>query len=334
MTAAGVRPQITAGVVALGASFLLERGGVLADPVLGFRTYGDRTRPAVVVLGGISSGRDLTNDDQASGWWPDVVGHGQVLDPQRFHLLGVDYLGGSGASTGPGADDRSFPAVTTGDQARAIVTLLDHLGVNRLAAIVGASYGGMVALALASRFPARLAQAVVLGAAHQSHPMATALRTLQRRIVRLGQETKRAAEGLALARGLAITTYRSAEEFAQRFDAAPFDGTGEPRFAVEEYLEHGGRTFAARFTPAAFSCLSASIDSHAVAPEEIRVPVTLLGFSSDVLVPPWQLRELRDRLGGPARLIEAVSPFGHDAFLKEPDLVRGALRAASLTEES
>src|SRR5690606_22014669 len=136
-------------------------------------------------------------------------------------------------------------------QARAIAALLDHLGIARLHAIVGASYGGMVALAFAALFPERVGRVVAIGAAHESHPMATALRALQRRVVRLGLAAGAQREGLAIARGMARTTYRSAVEFARRCAGAPewveAAGPGaqsEPqagaarraRFPVEGYL--------------------------------------------------------------------------------------------------
>ncbi len=99
--------------------------------------------------------------------------------------------------------------------------LLDHLGMQKLGAIVGASYGGMVALAFGERYPDRVERLVVISAADVAHPMATAWRSVQRSIVRLGISANQPAAGLELARALAMSTYRSPEEFAARFRAAP-----------------------------------------------------------------------------------------------------------------
>src|SRR5204862_1293609 len=114
--------------------------------------------------------------------------------------------------------------------------LLDHLGIEKLGAIVGASYGGMVALAFGERYPQRVERLVVISASDVAHPMATAWRSVQRNIVRLGISANQPASGLELARALAMSTYRSPEEFAARFRAAPSFNTGRAVFPVEEYL--------------------------------------------------------------------------------------------------
>jgi homoserine O-acetyltransferase len=118
-----------------------------------------------------------------------------------------------------------------------------------------------------------------------------------------------------------MTTYRTAEEFAARFDPAPEWTPSGPRFPVEDYLDAVAERFAAAIAPERFLALSESIDLHRVDPAAVRTPATLVGVDSDSLVPLWQLRELRNRLGGPARLHEFGSRYGHDAFLKEVDAV-------------
>lgn len=334
-----VRSEITSeiptardGVVHLTGAFELELGGSLQPCDVAYRSYGPGDAPAVIVLGGISAGRRIVDEpDGTRGWWPEVVGNRCVVDTSRFHVIGIDYLGGVGSSTGPGSDwpeDEPFPAVTTGDQGRAITAALDHLGIDRLHAIVGASYGGMVALALAARFPERARHAVVLCAPHEPNPMATALRSLQRRVVRLGLATGAAEEAMRIARGIAMTTYRSADEFASRFTTAPTATPAGFRFPIDDYLEHCGRAFGEAFSPAAFLCLSESLDLHRVDPSTVRVPTTLVGVDTDRLVPLAQMRELRHRLGSKARLVEIASLYGHDAFLKETGAVGRVLRRA------
>lgn len=299
-------------------SLALELGGGLEGVDIGFALHGDPGLPLVVVLGGISAGRNVTGVHHP-GWWQDFVGDAQAIDTRRFSVLGIDFLGGAGASTG--ATGPAFPAISTADQARAIEAVLDSLDVDGVHAIVGSSYGGMVALAFAARHAGRLGRLVVISAAHESHPMATALRTLQRRAVRLGLDTGRAEEGLAIARGIAMTTYRTPQEFAERFGVAPESTADGFRFPVEEYLEHHGASFVRRFSPWSFLCLSESIDLHRVDPALITTPTTLVAVQGDALVPPWQMRTLAERLGGPVLSIEIPSIYGHDAFLKEVDAV-------------
>jgi homoserine O-acetyltransferase len=97
---------------------------------------------------------------------------------------------------------------------------------------------------------------------------------------------------------------------------------------VETYLFARGESYAARYRPEAFVCLSESIDLHRVDPAAIRVPTTLLGVAEDQLVPLSDMRELCDRHGGTCSLVEISSIYGHDAFLKETDVLRDLLARA------
>jgi homoserine O-acetyltransferase len=131
-----------------------------------------------------------------------------------------------------------------------------------------------------------------------------------------------------LARALAMATYRSAREFAERFPDPPARTEDGFRFPVESYLLARGESYAAQYKPEAFVCLSESIDLHRVEPERIDVPMTLLAVLEDQLVPPDDMRELRDRLAGGCQLVEIHSLFGHDAFLKETEVLRDLLAQA------
>ena len=318
-------------VLHLSGGLNLSLGGRLPTVELAWRMIGPAGAPVVAVLGGISADRRVcasSGDEKA--WWPGLVGRGLGVDTDRFRVLSFDYLGGSGGSTGPEARTdggavssvSSFPSVTTSDQTALLALLLDHLGIAHLHAFVGASYGGMVALAFAAEHGSRLGRLLVVSAAEEAHPLATAWRSIQRRIVRLGLQNGRGTEGLSLARGLAMTTYRSPAEFAQRFASTPAVTEQGFRFPVEEYLDARGADFAARVLPESFLCLSESIDLQHIDPRDVHVPTTLIAVRQDQLVPVEQMRLLAARMGrgedsGPARLIEIDSIFGHDAFLKE-----------------
>jgi homoserine O-acetyltransferase len=205
---------------------------------------------------------------------------------------------------------------------------LRALGITRAHAFVGSSYGAMVALAFAARHPRAVERLVLLAGAHRPHPLSTAQRSVQRGIVRLGQASGRAEDALALARQLAITTYRGSAEFGRRFAGAPEQRGERFHFPVEDYLEHQGQRFVERFDADRFLALSESIDLHQVEPEQVGVPATLIGFPSDRLVPLADLCELQRRLRGPATLEVVESPYGHDAFLKEPKQLAPLLREA------
>ncbi len=304
------------GVWQLPQRLALHHGGSLEQPRIGWRLAGAHPAPVIVALGGISAHRCVFDAEQPSaGWWHEVVGAGRALDSTRLQVLGIDYLGGSGASSAP-ASGGVFPSLSTFDQAQALRALLDHLRIERVRAIVGASYGGMVGLAFAERYPERLEQLLVISAADRAHPMSTAWRSVQRHMVRFALSAGRGAEGMQLARALAMATYRSPQEFAARFGQAPRPLDGHWVFPVEEYLFARGRAYAARYLPESFLCLSESIDLHAVDAARIAVPTTIVAVREDQLVPLADMRALAANLPR-ARLHELSSPHGHDAFLKE-----------------
>lgn len=277
--------------------------------------------PTVIVQGGISADRDVTalDGDVAPGWWQALVGSGAAIDLERWRVLAIDWLT---------PDQLGAGSVSSEDQADALAALLRELGIVQVHAFVGSSYGAMVALAFAARHPRRVERLLLLAGAHRPHPLSTAQRSVQRGIVRLGQASGQADEALALARQLAITTYRGSAEFGRRFAGGPEWRDERFHFPVEDYLEHQGRRFVARFDAERFLALSESIDLHDVQPEQVPTRTTLIGFPSDRLVPLADLCELQRRLHGPATLEVVESPYGHDAFLKEPEQLAPLLREA------
>lgn len=282
-------------------------------PLPSWELTGPADAPVVAVLGGISATRHVTATgfDCEPGWWQAVVGSGRPIDTDHLRVLGIDWV------------TPASRAVTTADQADALLATIDHLGIARLDSIVGSSYGGMVALAFAERYPERVERVAVIAAAHRSHPMATAHRIIQRRIIELAAAAGKPQYGVALARALAITGYRTDIEFEERFASAPIQLSGRTGYAVEEYLDHNGNAFAARWERERYLALSESLDSHNVDPGNIKVPLALLGITTDTIVPPWQLRELARLAGGDCSLEFIESRYGHDGFLKE-DVAVGA----------
>jgi len=277
--------------------------------------------PTVIVQGGISADRDVTalDGDAAPGWWQALVGSGAAVDLERWRVLAIDWLT---------PDQLGAGSVSSEDQADALAALLGELGIVQVRAFIGSSYGAMVALAFAARHPRSVGNLLLLAGAHRPHPLSTAQRSVQRGIVRLGQASGQTDAALALARQLAITTYRGSAEFGRRFAGGPEWRDERFHFPVEDYLAHQGRRFVERFGADRFLALSESIDLHDVQPEQVPTPATLIGFPSDRLVPLADLCELQRRLHGPATLEVVESPYGHDAFLKEPEQLAPLLREA------
>jgi homoserine O-acetyltransferase len=311
-------------ILKLPAPWRLHFGDVLDHARIAYRLSGPEGAPVVVALGGISAHRVVGDTATApgkagargDGWWSALVGPGRGVDSTRYRILGIDYLGGAGDSSAPGAG-RAFPPVSAFDQAAALREIVLHLGLPKLHAIVGASYGGMVALGFAARYPVLVDRIVVLSAADRAQPLSTAWRSVQRQIVREALARGDGPAGLRLARALAMTSYRSSAEFAQRFGGDPVRNAERFRFPVEDYLFARGDHYARRYRAESFLALSESIDLHRIDAAEVRTPATLIAVREDQLVPLADMQALAARLGGPRRLVEVSSIFGHDAFLKE-----------------
>jgi homoserine O-acetyltransferase len=315
------------GILELPGELSLYHGGKLAGVRVAWRMAGPANAPVVCALGGISANRrPCLTEDPRQAWWSQVVGANRALDSNVFRVLSFDYLGGSGESTGPD-EGATFPSISSYDQADLLVALLNHLGIKSLRAIAGGSYGGMVALAFGERYPERVLQLLIIGASDRAHPMATAWRSVQRRVVRFAASTGNAKEGLQLARALAMSTYRSSEEFAARFSGLPAQGDDGFAFPVEDYLYARGADWASRHRPEAFLCLSESIDLHRVDASRIFVPVAAVAIREDQLVPLADVRSLVARLPS-GRIHEISSIYGHDAFLKESEQLRPIFNAA------
>ena len=203
------------------------------------------------------------------------------------------------------------------DQANVLALVHGTLGLEPLCGLLGASYGGSVALAFAAAHSERVLRTMVIAAADRSHPLATALRVVQRRIVQAAVADGDEASGIALARALAMTTYRSDVEFEQRFSEEPTITPEAVRFPVEDYIDHHGKTFARRFSAGQFLCLSQSSDLHFVDVHDVRSPVTLVSTDPDFIAPRWQMEDLARRMGAPHQLIKVSSLHGHDAFLTD-----------------
>ena len=292
---------------------------------LRYELQGPAGAPVVFVAGGISAHRHLAASDvfAESGWLNDLVGADRALDPAQRQLLAFDFIG---------ADGRLDAPIDTADQADAIAKLLSALGIARLDAFVGYSYGALVGLQFAVRHAERLKTLIAVSGAHRAHPYAAAWRALQRRAVTLGQLQCADAQGLSLARQFAMLSYRTPEEFGERFDSAPEIVNGRVRVAAEDYLDAAGAQYVARTPVTAYVRLSESIDLHRVDPADVRVPTLVVAVEGDRLVPLSDSVSLVEGLGTLGQLRVLRSPYGHDAFLKETDridsILTSALRAA------
>ncbi len=296
--------------VRIPAAFALESGDALADTHIQIRRFGNEAGPQIVALGGISSGRDVCSDH---GWWRDTLIDNFAIDLDQYGVIGFDFA--------PGVDQRV--RITPLDQARLVAIGLDGLGVQKLHAFVGASFGGLVGLAFAAASPERVSRLCVISAAHRQAAQALALRGVQRRVAEFGLRHNDAVTGLALARQLGMITYRTSDEFEARFGSGvDCDGRGE----VDRYLESRGQDYPHHMSPRRWLSLSEAIDRFNVEPANVVARTTLVACADDALVPAAFIRELAAELPNLRRLDVFRSLYGHDAFLKEPSRISACIR--------
>lgn len=338
---------------ALPARWRLHYGGVIHDGKLAYTLYGDKSKPCILVLGGISAGRDVAHctTDYASGWWSSHIGDQSPINLNDYCVLGIDYLGGNGQSSSPDSGSSvTGQAIDTRDQANAIIWLKSHLSIAQFEAAIGSSYGGKVVLSLLSddcsaitngsdefthscnksrnQQPASK-KALVISAAHTASAQSTAIRHIQREIIALGQQGQQTRQAQILARALAMLTYRSSVELAQRFHQ-PCSITDEGFNAdIVNYLKSRGSDFANHFDANAFCRLSQSIDLHNIDPSTISTPLTCVSVFEDQLIPHSLIERMASLAN--AKLISIHSRFGHDAFLKEQSSI-GRIIQTFLTE--
>ncbi|MGL4554498.1 MAG: homoserine O-acetyltransferase MetX [Gemmataceae bacterium] len=333
--------------------FRLEGGGTLSPASLRYAAYGRRDGPVVLVCHALSGSARLGE------WWGELTGPGRPFDTDRYRVVCANILGSCYGSTGPRTTNPAtgrpfggdFPVVSIRDIVRPQALLLDHLGVGALHAVVGGSIGGLQALCFAELFPGRTPRCVVIGAA-PLNAMGLALAHLQRQAIVLDPnwngghypEDAPPTAGLALARGIAMCSYKSAALFAERFGRQPNRRTDEDprrgllaRFDIGGYLDYQGERFLGRFDAASYLYITRAMETYDPSDEELsRVTARcrLIGIGHDWLFPPEDVRDLARRLasvGVEATYEELDTIHGHDGFLADTHLM-GPVIARALEE--
>ena len=294
--------------------------------------------PQVLVIHALTGSADAAGD-----WWAPLIGPGEAFDTTRVGVLCANLLGGRYGSTGPTAVNPdtgepwggAFPQPTARDEARAIWRLADHLGIERFALVAGGSLGGMISLEVALERPESVGHVVPIGAPAATGPLAIAWNHIQLELVdRLG------LDGLAIARQLAMTTYRSEADFDGRFGRRVQE---DGRFSVVSYLDHQGAKLLDRFDPETYAVLVRVMDGHDIGRDRggiveafgalatSRTGLTGIGIEGDLLYGPDQVRVLVGEAaaaGVDAGYREIETTKGHDGFLIEWDQLSRLLGAA------
>lgn len=316
--ACAAAPSLEDVEIELGPAFRLASGEPLSDHTFRIRLIGPQGAPVIAVAGGISAGRRVADARDGPGWWSAIVSEGGAVDLRRFRVVGFDFLPG---------DEKEALTVTPDDQARALRMALDAVGVRRLHGFIGASYGGVIGLAFAALFPESLDKLCVISAAARPHPMATALRGVQRRIILLASEAGRPQEGVALARELAMTTYRTAEEFRARFESAPLGPRAGDSYDVCGYLRARGEAYAALMPAARYLTLSDSLDRANIDLARIAADCLFIASRTDRLTPAADTEAASRGVTGRSSYLAIDSLVGHDAFLCDTDKFADQLKS-------
>ncbi|MCU1440048.1 MAG: homoserine O-acetyltransferase [Rhodoglobus sp.] len=349
--------------VSIGA-LSLERGGELPSVRVAYETFGELNAAgsnAILIVHALTGDSHVIGDPgpghPTGGWWSGLVGPGRAIDTNRWFVVAPNMLGGCQGTTGPashapdGAEWGSrFPFVTIRDQVAVQHALTDALGLERWAAVIGGSMGGMQSLEWAVSYPDRLERVAVLAAPALSNADQIALNSVQLEAIRTdpayadgnyydAADGDGPHRGLALARRMALLNYRSPTELNDRFErswqsgVSPLGGGG--RYAVESYLDYHGNKFTRRFDANSYITLVDAMNSHDVgrgrggtaeALSRITAQALILGIDSDRLFPVPDQRVIASHAPGniDGKVPHVInSQFGHDGFLIE-DRVVGA----------
>jgi homoserine O-acetyltransferase len=348
----------------------LQSGARLRGYTLVYETYGTLNAGksnAVLVCHALNASHHVAGTHagvaKSEGWWDNLVGPGKPLDTDKFFVIGVNNLGSCFGSTGPmhvnpdtdrvwGAD---FPVVTVEDWVDAQARLLDRLGIDRLAAVLGGSLGGMQALSWSLRHPQRLRHCVAVATAPNLSAQNIAFNEVARRAIvtdpdfhgghyiAQGTIPKR---GLRVARMIGHITYLSDDVMEEKFgrlrrdDAAGFS-TQDIEFQIESYLRHQGEKFSEYFDANTYLLITRALDyfdparTHdgdlAAAFAAARgVGFQLVSFTTDWRFSPARSREIVKALVDndiDVSYAEIDAPHGHDAFLLDDARYHAVMRA-------
>ncbi len=358
---------------------VLESGGVLSDFPVAYQTYGtlnDDRSNAVVVCHALTGDQFVAEDHPVTGkagWWSSLVGPGLTIDTNQWFVICANVLGGCMGSAGPAEVNAatgepwglSFPVITIADMVRAQAMLLDHLGIDRVFAVIGGSMGGMQVLEWAALYPERVVAAVPIATAAHHSAQNIAFHEVGRQAIMADpdweggnywQKEKKPHRGLAVARMTAHITYLSEQKLTEKFGRSLQDRRSitygfDADFQVESYLRHQGISFVERFDANSYLYITRAMDYFDMAARHGGVladcfrstPVRfcVISFTSDWLYPTPESRKIVRALNAVAANVsfaEIESNAGHDAFLvNEPEFHRvldGFLAGAAVHHQS
>jgi homoserine O-acetyltransferase len=346
----------------------LKAGRVLPQYDLVYETYGTLNAArsnAVLVCHALSGSHHVAgvyrDDPHNVGWWDNLVGPGKPLDTEKFFVIGVNNLGGCFGSTGPvsinpttgkpwGAD---FPFVTVEDWVNAQARLADRLGIERFAAVIGGSLGGMQALSWSLQYPERVRHVLAIATAPKLSAQNIAFNEVARQAILSDPDFHGGnyyehgvvpKQGLRLARMIGHITYLSDDAMAEKFGRALRHGitrySYDTEFEIESYLRYQGDKFARFFDANTYLLTTRALDYYDPAADyggdlaatlaRAEAAFLVVAFTTDWRFSPARSREIVSALvhsGKDVCYAEIDSKAGHDSFLLEHPRYHAVLRA-------
>lgn len=316
--------------------FTTENGSVFKQADAAYKTWGklNKQRNNVVVIC-----HALTGHAAADEWFPGIFGKGRLCDPEEHFIICINVPGSSYGSLGPWSVNPetdepyrgNFPTITIRDMVRFQMQLLDQLEIKGVKTVIGGSMGGMQALEF-TIMDNRVQSAILIAMGMKHSPWAIGISEAQRAAIYADskwnngfyESGKPPTDGLSAARMMAMITYRTPENYYQKFDRHLQKGEKD-QFQVESYLKYQGKKLAFRFDALSYVLLTKAMDAHDVSRgrgaaeavlSAINIPVQVIAITTDRLYPPAEQQELVRHL--PKGFYgEIESEYGHDAFLIE-----------------
>lgn len=322
--------------------FELESGATLPQLQICYHTshpHNEDNKPVVWIC------HALTANSDAEDWWPGLVGHGKLFDPDTFFIVCANIIGSSYGSTSPLCINpdtgkpwlQDFPLVTVRDWARAHELLRNHLGIKTIHTLIGGSIGGFQSMEWAIEHPQRFQHLVLLVTSYYSNPWSIAINQAERMAMEadasfFSGDPQGGKAGLAAARAIGMLSYRGYQAFnltQSETGPAPIEN-----FRAATYQQHQGLKLANRFSCHCFHSITRSQDTHHVgrnrhsiqhALAAITARTLVIGVTSDILFPPAEQHELSAYIPH-AQLTIIESAFGHDGFLIENQIIAQSIQ--------
>jgi len=357
----------TTGIPLPDQGFRLRKGGVLHELTVAYETYGELSPErdnAVYICHALTGDAHVAGrhdpSDRKPGWWDEMVGPGKGVDTDYYFVVCANILGGCGGTTGPSSINpatgkqygSAFPDITVADIVLVQKLLLEQLDINRLAAVIGGSLGGMQVLEWSIRHPEMVDRCICIAAGASLSTQALAFDMVARDAI-LSDPNWRGGDyysgehkpewGLSHARKIGHITYLSPEIMQEKFGREKAPGTEDSaedhRFQVESYLDYQGRKLVDRFDANSYVHITQAMDSFDLveefgsldkAFEQVESKFLVIGLSSDWLFPPEQsvgLANAMHRAGKQVSCCTLTAPYGHDAFLVDIEHLTEVVRA-------